>query len=125
MLKESQERQKEDAKKAFVDFSRRILSIRTKSEKEKLCSVVLEKFGLKEIDNEEIFCYHLDIGKLKHWIKGDSKYRSLLMEKLNLSENDILEYLQKRWADMLTEAFVKMKYALKNQKSESRKGENF
>lgn len=124
MLKEVQEKQKDNAEEAFVDFSKRVLSIKTKSEKEKICREILEKFGGRdEKDANEMAGYHLDTEKIKLCMENESRYRTLLLEKrLNLTETEILEYLQKRWADMLMAALVQMKYALKHQKLQCAKG---
>ena len=123
MLKEAQEKQKDNAEEAFIDFSKRVLSIKTKSEKEKICREVLEKFGEKDLDDtNKTISYHLDKEKIKRCVRSESEYMPLLEELLELTKAEILEGLRNRWADMLMASFVQMKYALKHQKSRCAEG---
>lgn len=118
MLKESCEKQKNDEKEAFMDFSKRILSIKTKSEREKLCSEVLDKFGIDNSDKEdETPGYHMELKKMKKYLDERGKCYALLRDRLHVSEDDILESLQKRWADMLMAALTEMKYMLKSREA--------
>lgn len=120
MLKESQEKQKEDEAEAFVDFSKRILSVKTKSEREKMCREILEKLGDKDKSKDgNIISYHLNAGKIEEYINEDSRYALLLENSLHVSEEEILKNLQKKWADMLMTALSDMKYEMKHQEEKA------
>ena len=123
MLQEALESNRLNEQEAFSDFCRRILTIKTKSEQNKLCEEVIEKLAEKVMDEEkrEVAGYCLKNDKIKKYLKKDGKGFLLLKELLTEDQDGNVEEilygnLIKRWGDLLTAFFTQMKYGMKHQK---------